>query len=401
MNTHRYIVLKATGGDPKVLSDVRGGVRGGAEALRDVAVTAEAATLGARELNDVRSAPEVLRTAQVMPVMLIRPKAEANADAAAARDAGVGAWGVEAVGASTCPFTGAGVTVAVLDTGIDADHAAFKNKSIVQKDFTGEGDGDKNGHGTHCAGTIFGADVNGLRIGVAPGVSKALIGKVLDHDGGGNTEQILNGLLWAVQKGANVVSMSIGFDFPGLVKSLVSQGMQVEPATSQALSAYRENVRLFDALADLVRAHSSMFAKTILVAAAGNESARPTYEIATAPPAAADGFISVGALEQISRAGRKFGVADFSNALPVVSAPGVSIKSAKVGGGLTSMSGTSMATPHVAGVAALWLEQINKVNPNANIKQLEGRLIGNASLEGIADAERANAGAGIVQAPPR
>jgi subtilisin family serine protease len=397
MKTHRYIVLKATGGDPKVLSDVRGGVRGGAEALRDVAVTAEAATLGARELNDVRSAPGVLRTAQVMPVMLIRPKAEA--DAAAAGDASGVAWGVEAVGASTCPFTGAGVTVAVLDTGIDARHAAFSNKTIVQKDFTGEGDGDNNGHGTHCAGTIFGAKVDGLRIGVAPGVSKALIGKVLNHDGGGNTEQVLNGLLWAVQEGANVVSMSIGFDFPGLVKSLVSQGMQIEPATSQALSAYRENVRLFDALADLVRAHGSMFAKTILVAAAGNESERPTYEIATAPPAAADGFISVGALQQISGPGHKFGVADFSNALPVVSAPGVSVKSAKVGGGLTLMSGTSMATPHVAGVAALWLEQINKVNPGANIRQLEGRLIGSASLEGIADAERPNSGAGIVQAP--
>jgi subtilisin family serine protease len=83
----------------------------------------------------------------------------------------------------------------------------------------------------------------------------------------------------------------------------------------------------------------------------------------------------------------------------VVSAPGVSVKSARAGGGLASMSGTSMATPHVAGVAALWLEQINSVNPGASVRQLEGRLIGSASLEGIADAERPNAGAGIVQAP--
>src|SRR5258705_8357922 len=108
--------------------------------------------------------------------------------------------------------------------------------------------------------------------------------------------------------------------------------MKVEPATSQALSAYRENVRLSDALADLVRAHSSMFTNAILVAAAGNESARPDYEIATAPPAAADGFISVVALQQMPGPGRKLGVATFSNARPLVSAPGVSVQIAKAGG---------------------------------------------------------------------
>ena len=163
MDTHRYIVLKATGGDAKVLSAIRSGVLGGAEGLRDIEVTAEAATLGTGELDDVRRAPEVLRTAPVMPVMLIQPKTEA--DAAASLDPSNAAWGVQAVGALTCPYKGAGVTVAVLDTGIDISHEAFRDKTIVQKDFAGEGDGDNHGHGTHCAGTGFGVEVGGLRIG--------------------------------------------------------------------------------------------------------------------------------------------------------------------------------------------------------------------------------------------
>jgi subtilisin family serine protease len=248
---------------------------------------------------------------------------------------------------------------------------------------------------------VFGGSVGGIRIGVAPGINKALIGKVLDRHGSGSTAQILDGLLWAVREGANVVSMSIGFDFPGLVRFLMEQeGLEPEPATSQALSAYRENVRLFDALAELVRAHSSMFSNATLIAASGNESDRPRYEIITAPPAAADGFISVGALWKKPGAGLNLGVANFSNALPVVSAPGVGIRSARAGGGLVAMNGTSMATPHVAGVAALWLEQTRDVNPAAHIRQLEGRLIGNATLERITDPEdRTNAGAGLIQAP--
>ena len=254
--------------------------------------------------------------------------------------------------------------MAVLDTGIDAGHEAFAGKTVVQKDFTKEGDGDGNGHGTHCAGTVFGGSVGGLRIGVAPGVEKALIGKVLNAQGSGTTEQILDGLLWAVREGANVVSMSIGLDFPGLVRALIEQrGLELEPATSIALTAFRENVRLFDAIAQLVRAHSSMFANAILVAAAGNESERPRYEIATAPPAAADGIVSVGALEKRPGTPLQLGVARFSNAGPVVAGPGVAVTSAKVGGGLRDLNGTSMATPHVAGVAALWLEQIRSINP--------------------------------------
>jgi subtilisin family serine protease len=346
-------------------------------------------------VRDTRRDPESLSVAPVMPVMLIKPLDVAAAAADAEAEI---TWGVRAVGAVDSPFTGDGVTVAVLDTGIDAAHEAFRGKTIVQKDFTGEGDGDGNGHGTHCAGTIFGGPVGGKRIAVAPGVATVFIGKVLDTRGSGSTDQILDGVLWATREGANVVSMSIGLDFPGLVERLVNAGLDIKPATSRALSMYRENVRLFDTLANLVKAHGAMFSKTLLVAAAGNESERPRFVIATAPPAAADGIMSVGALGQASQG--RLQIAEFSNGGPDVAAPGVAVSSARVGGGLRTLSGTSMATPHVAGVAALWFEKIAGVNPSFQVAQIEGQLLARAVLDSLApNQELADVGAGLVQAP--
>jgi subtilisin family serine protease len=396
METERYIVVRAPGAAREVLGNIRAGGAAGA----DIDVEVETATLSPKDVHDARRDPALIGAAPVMPVVLIEPRA--SDEEAVAQDESDVTWGVTAVGAADCPFTGAGVTVAVLDTGIDAAHPAFANTRLVQADFTGEGDGDGNGHGTHCAGSLFGGAVNGLRIGVAPGVERALIGKVLDRRGGGSTEQILDGLLWAVREGANVVSMSLGFDFPGLVKRLIDRGLEVEPATSAALSAFRENVRLFDALAQLVRAHSSMFAHAIVIAAAGNESRRPRFEVATSAPAAADGFISVGALQRRDGTPARFAVASFSNAAPVIAGPGVAVQSAKTGGGLTSLNGTSMATPHVAGVAALWFEQVRSANPNGHIRQVEGRLLGTASLDDMADGEAlVNVGVGMARAPRR
>src|SRR6185369_17260894 len=150
------------------------------------------------------------------------------------------AWGIEAVKADTSPFTGAGVVVAILDTGIDKNHAAFQGVQIVEQDFSGSGNGDQQGHGTHCAGTIFGRDVNGTRIGVARGVQKALIGKVLDANGRGDSEMLFRGMQWAQQQGANIVSMSLGFDFPGYVDFLIKQQhLPVPAATSLGLEGYR------------------------------------------------------------------------------------------------------------------------------------------------------------------
>ena len=143
-------------------------------------------TLSARDVRDLRRDPQVKGAAPPIPVQLIRPVSDAEAGAQPSSEQGA-TWGVQVTGALQSPYTGQGVTVAVLDTGIDATHEAFKGIKLVQKDFTGEGNGDQHGHGTHVAGTIFGQTAKGLRYSVAPGIRRALIGKVLGAKGGGTT----------------------------------------------------------------------------------------------------------------------------------------------------------------------------------------------------------------------
>ncbi|WP_162054681.1 S8 family peptidase [Pontibacter pamirensis] len=344
-------------------------------------------------ISTITRSPDVLAVAPVIPMKLIAPLAEdAPADAAGPQVA----WGVRAVGADTSPFTGQGIVVAVLDTGIDATHPAFAGVEIVQADFTGEGNGDQDGHGTHCAGSIFGRSTDGgTRIGVAPGVTKALIGKVLGNEGGSSLA-IVNAIQWALENGANVISMSLGIDFPGLVDRLVRSGMPTEAATSRALEGYRANVQLFERMASLVKTMGSFARPAVLVAAAGNESRRPEFEIAVAPPAVSDGFISVAALGE-GRDG--FTVAPFSNTLANVSGPGVKILSAAPGGGYRMLSGTSMATPHVAGVAALWAEKLRRDGILSG-PFLTAQLLASGTYQGIAGGfDPFDVGSGMVRAP--
>ena len=401
MQQGKYIVLRENN-----FVDLGNPFSGSSFALRfggtpeGLGLSIDSESLQARDIADLRRDPQVVSIAPSMPMKLIQPVAS---EAAAIGQVTASTWGIKATGADKSPYTGKGITVAVLDTGIDASHEAFRGVNIVQKDFTGEGNQDLNGHGTHCAGTVFGQVVDGLRFGVAPGVEKALIGKVLSEEGG-STEQIYQAILWAVNQGAHVVSMSLGMDFPGYVKFVVErQGVPADLATSMALEAYIANVRLFENLASLVRARGSFFQSTLLVAAAGNESKRNInrqYEIAVAPPAAADGIISVGALETSGSPHNALKIADFSNTGPNISAPGVRVYSAKTGGGYVNLSGTSMATPHVAGLIALWAEKLISQTGTFNATELTARLIGNATKEKLASGvEPLDVGAGLAMAP--
>jgi subtilisin family serine protease len=332
--------------------------------------------------------------APVMPTVLVAPLAGSSASVPKE------AWGISAMRADRSSLKGKGVVVAVLDTGIDADHPAFNGVKLCQRDFTGTGNGDRHGHGTHCAGIVFGRDVEGQRIGVARGVTKALIGKVLGDDGHGESSWILQALQWAVDERANVISLSLGLDFPGLVKQRVAQGWPADLATSVALNAYRANLRLFDTLMGFLDARRPLGGGTIVVAAAGNESRReidPSYEIGVALPAAARDVVSVGALERTPDG--LLTVAKFSNTLPEVTAPGVNIVSAKIGGGLQELSGTSMAAPHVAGAAALWWE---RMGAGADARQVRECLTSNAKTDVFVPGVAAHArGRGLVRVPPR
>ena len=377
--------------DPQLISARR--VRPFDRGFEDIEV--ELDSMSADDHRRISADPTVLSITPRMPVMLIRafPSAKPMPKAVPVMN-----WGVEAVAASTSPFSGDGVTVAVLDTGIDKDHKAFAGVELVTRNFLGgpvQDVTDDEGHGTHCAGTIFGRDVDNCRIGVATGVKRALIGKVLG-EGGGSSEQIVRAIQWAQFEGAHVISMSLGMDFPGYQELLMTKyGYKPAQATSIALAGYRLNTKLFDELSRSMVGHDGLIAGSVVTAAAGNESFRPDYSIIVAPPATGERFMSVAALGR--KKDKTYRVAPFSNEGATIAAPGEEIVSARNGGGLAAMSGTSMAAPHVAGVAALWAERLMKKKQfsAANvIDKIKETALGLGPL-----FRQEDIGRGLVQAP--
>ncbi len=279
-------------------------------------------------------------------------------------------WGLRAVQAEPCPFTGKGITVAVLDTGIDESHPAFSGRIKDKKSFVkGETVADGNGHGTHCAGTIAGAafDDHCPRFGIAPDAT-LLIGKVMDNAGNGHLRSILGGMRWALGMGADILSMSVAGPMP------------------HHKAYYEPYQRIAQKALDQGR---------VIIAAAGNQSHRMQHQVSPVEmPASSPSVLSVGAL------GNRLDVAPFSNG-PVdgrgkaidVAAPGIFVLSAFPAPRMINvLSGTSMACPHVAGIAALHAESDAKLRGKA----LWDALIATAHR---LDGEHDSTGAGLVQAP--
>lgn len=243
-------------------------------------------------------------------------------------------WGVDRIDAELQTATGTGVAVCVVDTGIDQDHPDLAANILGGKNFVPKGRvldaskwDDDNGHGTHVAGTIAAVDNNIGVVGVAPQTS--LLGaKVLDRRGEGYLSDVIAGMDYCVSAGADIISMSLGTN------------VDVQAMHNAADNAYNAGV--------------------LLVAAAGNEYASPVIY-----PAAYDSVIAVSATDLNNN------LASFSNvgAEVELAAPGVGILSAYKDGGYATLSGTSMATPHVSGVAALALE-LNPLMSHAEIRIL-------------------------------
>ncbi|MCP1469024.1 subtilisin family serine protease [Sphingobium sp. OAS761] len=357
------------------------------------------AELSDKEASAERRREGVRMIGRAMPVRLI-----AYGDREPVPAAMGASWGIAATGADRSPRTGNGVTVAVLDTGINKKHPAFAGMELVCRDFTVDGEVktavDRHGHGTHCAGTIFGREIDGTRIGVAPGIERALIGKVLPDDGGGDSGMLFDALTWASREGANIVSMSLGFDFPGLVATLTQDGMAPEVAASNALVVFGQNLRAFDTLMANFRVSEFIGRNMLVVSAAGNESRRDQaadFRISTSLPAATLGVVSVAAYGQN---GGGFRIAPFSNIDALIAGPGVDIVSADLKKGLARMSGTSQACPHVAGLAALWWEAIAAGGETPTPDRVREKLFSAAVTDGLpADCDETERGRGRALAP--
>ncbi|MES0133599.1 S8 family serine peptidase [Mesorhizobium sp. M0016] len=398
------------GAEEGVFGDVLESAPGAAAPAPPPILSVTSAVLTAEQAQAKNDEPGMIAIPN-MPVMLIQPRAAADfgmqvsADAIGEAKASKMSWGIASIGADLSNLDGAGVRVAVIDTGIDSGHEAFKNKKITGRNFT-SGDpndfADKHGHGTHCAGTVFGGPVDGVRIGVAPGVTDVFIAKALDDNGRGTTKAVLDALRWAAENKVEVVSMSIGFDFPGMVQRLVKSGQAVPFATSIALVAYRETLKQFElCVADLLLENAGSHGM-VIVAASGNESRaheNPKNVVGVSVPAAASpDIISVGAA--LRNANAALEIAPFSNVGPRLSAPGVDIVSARAGGGLIAMNGTSMACPHAAGAAVLWWQNERINNNQDSGLSIRSSVIATASAARFApNVPIVSRGRGQVKAP--
>ncbi len=241
-------------------------------------------------------------------------------------------WGLKAANVGISKWTGRGVKVAVLDTGLDLEHPDFRNRAINSKSFvSGQAVQDGNGHGTHCIGIACGfKDVNGRRYGIAF-ESTIFAAKVLSNSGSGSTSGILAGMEWAIQNGCQVISMSLG-----------GSGNMGAPSTAYEAAGRR-----------------ALAAGTLVVAAAGGNGNRSTGAFGfVGQPANCPSIMAVGAMDsQLRLANSSPRSGSFPGSAIDIVAPGVAVySSVKMAQRYAIFSGSSMAAPHVAGIAAQYAQ---------------------------------------------
>ncbi len=265
-------------------------------------------------------------------------------------------WGLVACRVPPSTRSGAGIRVAVLDTGFDLGHPDFAGRSVTSQTFVGEPVQDLHGHGTHCVGTSCGPfKPHGSRPVARYGIAHRagiFVGKVLSNSGNGVGGSVLAGMNWAIANNCQVISMSLGSISP-----------------PQAVYTNAGNAALKKGL--------------LIVAAAGNDNGGPTRAPANSPS-----IMSVASLDL------NLAPSSFSNVGKVdIAAPGRDVNSSWPRPQLyRTISGTSMATPHVAGCAALWAESDRSLRGQALWNRLRA-----TSKKLPYGANRV--GAGLVQAP--
>jgi subtilisin len=256
---------------------------------------------------------------------------------------GSATWGLQATKVVNSAYSGAGIKIAVLDTGLDLNHPDFAGRNITTESFIrGEGVQDLQGHGTHCIGTACGPLTPPdpsfpMRYGIAYD-AEIFVGKVLSNQGSGGDGGILAGMNWAINNGCQIISMSLG--------AATSPG--------ESYRQFYEDV-----------AQRALRQGTIIIAAAGNDSRRRQGSIfPVSSPANCPSIMAVAALDN------RLQIAAFSNGSINprggqidIAAPGVDVYSTWTtanGTKYRTISGTSMATPHVAGIAALHAQATGK-----------------------------------------